>query len=211
MFSWSATCNVIRILCSEKVLCWFLLFRKYSQFAQNSTAIVLLVEGRIYGRRDGIVGTVGWRPWIGCTAFQTLGHVLSSWAPSLILSRKFPFDNSSIYFAKYGVILSTSMIDKVMAKLMVSLFNLSTGCWARPWNRRNIIWSDAVWHWQCSSQPQPGSSTERQACTVSATPPIWPVRQFNESDLAIAKVALFLDLLSWTELISCPWKKGCQI
>ena len=100
-----------------------------------------------------------------------------------------------------------SMMDKVMAKLMVSLFNLSTVCWARPWNRRNIIWSDAVWHWQCSSQPEPGSSTERQACTVSATPPIWPVRQFNESDLAIAKVALFLDLLSWTGLISCPWKK----
>ena len=103
--------------------------------------------------------------------------------------------------------LPTSMMDKVMAKLMVSLFNLSTVCWARPWNRRNIIWSDAVWHWQCSSQPEPGSSTERQACTVSATPPIWPVRQFNESDLAIAKVALFLDLLSLTELISCPWKK----
>ena len=98
--------------------------------------------------------------------------------------------------------LPTSMMDKVMAKLMVSLFNLSTVCWARPWNRRNIIWSDAVWHWQCSSQPEPGSSTERQACTVSATPPIWPVRQFNESDLAIAKVALFLDLLSWTGLIS---------
>ena len=68
---------------------------------QKSTAIVLLVEGRIYGRRDGIVGTVGWRPWIGLTAFQS--HVLSSWATSLIRCRKFPFDNS-IYFAKCGVI-----------------------------------------------------------------------------------------------------------